>query len=108
MASFDPSTLEVAIDDCGQCWITYPGPPLTIWELIEIDGEGQDGAQWTHERLPALEPVWRLGARQWMLCLRHRSDGTALVYSLNELSVLAARAIHTLAGVVPEQVSVPG
>ncbi|WP_288806594.1 hypothetical protein [uncultured Novosphingobium sp.] len=107
MASFDPSILEVVIDDRGRCWVTDPGPSMTIWQLVEIDRDGRRIEECSCERMPAFEPIWRLGSRQWMLSVQYRSDASSHRHSLGDLTAVASQGIHALVGARPEQVSVP-
>ncbi|WP_152555476.1 hypothetical protein [Sphingomonas sp. FUKUSWIS1] len=96
MKVFDKDLLSATIDTNGIAWVTYAGPPFTVWQLVESDATGSVTRRSSSDSDLLLEPVIRAGSCCWMLCVQYCGDGKPPPFPLANLAEVFLVGINTL------------
>ncbi len=96
MPTFDKDLLSATIDTNGIAWVTYAGPPFTVWQLVESDATGSVTRRSSSHSDLVLEPVIQAGSCCWMLCVQYCADGGQPAFTLDALAEVWTIDVNTL------------
>jgi hypothetical protein len=96
MSTFDKGLLSATIDANGIAWVTYAGPPFTLWQLLESNAVGAVTRRSSADSSDVLEPIFRAGPCCWILCLQYCGEGVPPSFPLATLAQVALTGINAL------------
>lgn len=96
MPAFDKHLLSATIDTNGIAWVTYAGPPFTVWQLVDSDAPGTVTRRSSSHSDLLLEPVIQAGSCCWMLCVQYCADGGRPSFTFDALTEVWTIGVNTL------------
>ena len=96
MPTFDRELLSATIDRNGIAWVSYAGPPYTLWQMVESDAAGTVKRRSSSDSQDVLEPIVRAGPCHWKLCVQYCGDGEPPAFPLSALAIVFEVGVNTL------------
>lgn len=94
--AFDKSKLQAVVDANGIALVVYPGPPVMVWQLVEVDKAGHVRRRSSWKGSDPIDLTFSAKGHLWRLTVEFCGNGPVPFVGVEGLGEIACVGINAL------------